>query len=241
LLRYQFRGSLFIIAKMIKKYFSFVLIFLMLYLYGIRCSKEEKPPDPVEDIEGNIYKTIKAGTQIWMAENLKTTKYNDGTDIPLVQDTEAWEENKTPGYCWYNNEETKYKDPYGALYNGYAVNTGNLCPTGWHVPSREEWQILRDFEGDTLKGGGKLREAGTAHWLSPNKGADNSSGFTALPAGIRYFEGSFASVLSYTAFWSSTETGTEDQWYTGLYFGDAAFTMDHKRKRQGFSVRCIKD
>ncbi len=214
---------------------------MALSILGLKCSKEESSPDPIKDIEGNTYKTVKIGTQVWMAENLKTTKYNDGTEIPLVTTPVDWNDLKAPGFCWYNNDEATYKDPYGALYNGYAVDTGKLCPAGWHVPAREEWQLLRDFLGDTIKGGGKLKEAGTTHWLSPNKGADNSSCFTALPAGIRYFEGTFASVLSYTCIWSSTETGIDDKWYIALYFGDASLIMDHRTKNHGFSVRCVKD
>jgi uncharacterized protein (TIGR02145 family) len=105
----------------------------------------------------------------------------------------------------------------------------------------EEWQALRNFAGDTLKGGGKLKEAGTGHWRTPNKGADNSLGFTALAGGFRYFNGSFASILNYTGFWSSTETGSQDQWFAGLYYGDASFTIDHRNKTYGFSVRCVKD
>ena len=100
---------------------------------------------------------------------------------------------------------------------------------------------MRDFLGDSLKGGGNLKEAGTAHWLSPNKGADNSSGLTALGAGIRYFEGTFASILSYTCIWSATQFAYDDGWYTGLYFNDSAFSIDHRNKKNGFSVRCLKD
>jgi len=94
----------------------------------------------------------------------------------------------TPGFCWYNNDSVSFKETYGALYNGYTINTWNICPAGWHVPEKQEWLTLRDFLGDSLTGGGKLKETGTSHWLSPNTGADNSSGFTALGGGIRYFE-----------------------------------------------------
>ena len=221
---------------------SYTLIFGALVILSMSCRKEEdKPPDPVTDIEGNTYKTVIIGTQVWMAENLKTTRYNDGTKISLITNDTSWRNRTAPAYSWYNNDEATYKDTYGALYNGYTVNTGQLCPTGWHVPAWEEWQQLITFLGDTIKGGGKLKEAGTTHWLTPNKGADNSSGFTALAAGIRYFEGSFSSVLYYTCFWSANEIGSNDEWYTGLYFGDAAVIMDHRSKNHGFSVRCIKD
>jgi uncharacterized protein (TIGR02145 family) len=176
-----------------------------------------------------------------MAENLKTTKFSDGTDIPLAQDPGEWGSLTTPGFCWYNNDPASFKDVYGAIYNGYTAVSGKLCPTGWHIPGKEEWLELRDFLGDSVSAGGKLKEQGGDHWLSPNKGADNVSSFTALPAGIRYFEGTFASISSYTSMWSSTETETNDEWYAALYFADASFTVDHRNKKHGFSVRCIKD
>ncbi|TAL63555.1 MAG: hypothetical protein EPN88_12055 [Bacteroidetes bacterium] len=229
------------IPKIKKVILAFSLICGAVIIFSISCKKEEKPPGTVTDSDGNIYKTVKIGTQIWMAENLKTTRFNDGTAIPLITDTTAWANLSTPGYCWYSNDEATYKNLYGALYNGYTVSDSNLCPTGWHVPSREEWQQLRTFLGDSITGGGKLKETGTDHWLSPNKGAKNSNGFKALPAGFRYFHGSFASVLSFTCIWSSTGTGTDDQWYIGLYSGEASFMMDHRNKTYGFSVRCTKD
>ena len=111
----------------------------------------------VADIDGNIYNTVKIGNQAWMAENLKTTKYNNGTEIPLIVDKPAWEALMTGGYCWYNNEDVN-KNIYGALYNWYAVNTGNLCPIGWHVPSYNEWDILAAYLGGVDIAGGKLKE-----------------------------------------------------------------------------------
>jgi uncharacterized protein (TIGR02145 family) len=205
------------------------------------CSKDEKDPDPVIDIEGNIYKTRKIGSQIWMAENLKATKFNDGVEITLTEDTHGWGSSSSPGYCWYFNDAGTFKDIYGALYNGYAVSQGNLCPAGWHIPAKQEWLTLREFLGDTAKAGGKMKETGTAHWLAPNKGADNSSGFNALPAGIRYLEGTFASESSYTSFWSFTEASSEEYWCTSLYFADAVLNIDHRNRKYGFSIRCIKD
>lgn len=224
-----------------KRISTYILLLAVFTLFFNGCKKENKPPDPLSDIEGNTYKTVKIGSQIWMAENLKTTSFKDGTDIPLITDANAWGNLTTPGYCWYNNDAASFKETYGALYNCYTVSTGNLCPAGWHVPEREEWQALRDFLGDSLTGGGKLKEAGIAHWLTPNKGADNSSGFTAVGAGIRYFEGTFTSVLSYTSLWTASGESNDDEWYAGLYFADATFIMDHRNKKHGFSVRCLKN
>lgn len=138
----------------------------------------------VKDIDGNKYKTIKIGTQIWLSENLKTTTYNDGTAIPLVKNYDAWAELSTQAYCWYNNDSTN-KEVYGALYNWYAVNTKKLCPEGWHVPSDEEWTELRTYLGDKGNAGLALKESGTSHWKSPNSDASNTTGFTGLPGGYR--------------------------------------------------------
>jgi uncharacterized protein (TIGR02145 family) len=221
---------------------SFIIYLGTLTLIVFSCTKEkEKPPGPVTDIDGNSYKTVKIGTQVWMAENLKTTLFNDGTLIPLVTNTDTWGNLSTPGYCWYNNDEDLNKNIYGALYNGYAVSSGILCPTGWHVPNLEEWQKLREYLGDTISGGSKMKETGISHWHTPNKGATNSSGFTALPAGIRYFEGTFSAETYYTGFWSSTETDSGEEWYLSLYYGETKVSIGYRIKKHGFSIRCVKD
>jgi uncharacterized protein (TIGR02145 family) len=137
----------------------------------------------VSDIDGNDYKTIQIGIQEWMAENLKTTKYNDGNSIPNVTDFIEWSDLITGVYCWYKNDASAYKATYGALYNWFTVSTGKLCPAGWHVPSDAEWTTLYGYLGGAGVAGGKLKETGTTHWISPNTGATNSSGFTALPGG----------------------------------------------------------
>jgi uncharacterized protein (TIGR02145 family) len=221
--------------------FLFSLVVGSFLLFLPRCSKSDSPPAPVTDVDGNVYMTVRIGEQIWMAENLKTTKLSDGTGISLVSDPAGWNELDTPGLCWYNNDGDSIKKIYGALYNFYAAASGNLCPAGWHVPSDDDWQKLRDFLGDTLTGGGRLKEDGTMHWETPNTGAVNNTGFTALPAGIRYFEGSFASLSYFTSFWSSTEYDNNKGWYFSLYYSDAAAQMNRTSKKDGLSVRCIKD
>jgi hypothetical protein len=128
-------------------FYSLILVGLVVLICN-SCKKEkDSPSNLVKDIDGNVYDTVTVGTQTWMVENLKTTRYNDGTAIPLVTKSVAWETLSTPGYCWYNNDESTYKAPYGALYNWYTVNTGKLCPTGWHVPGDSEWIVLIDFLG----------------------------------------------------------------------------------------------
>ena len=141
------------------------------------------PSNTVTDIDGNVYHTVKIGTQVWMVENLKTTKYNDGTPIPLVTANSSWAILTTPGYCFYNNDANVNKATYGAMYNWYIVNTGKLCPAGWHVPIDAEWTTLTNYLGSENAAGGKLKEFGISHWVTPNDGTTNSSGFTALPAG----------------------------------------------------------
>lgn len=215
-----------------------IILLLLATLLPFGCSKKETS-DPLTDIDGNIYQTVKIGSQVWMEENLKTTKLNDGTPIPLIKDNNEWNQLSGSGYCWYNNDESSFKNVYGALYNGYTAATGKVCPDGWHVPSVDEWETLADF-GEDLKAGGALKEAGTDHWLAPNKGGTNSSGFTALPAGLRYFEGTFASAGTFTGFWSAGESDNEI-YYAGLYHSSADVVIDHRNKKHGFSIRCLKN
>ena len=197
--------------------------------------------EQLTDADGNIYSTVIIGTQIWITENLKTTKYNDGTDIPLVTDNTEWASLTTPGYRWYNNDMGTYGDTYGALYNWYAVNTGKLCPEGWHVPTDEEWTILTDYLGGADIAGGKLKEAGTTHWESPNTGATNETGFTALPGGYCSNMGSFVLIGTHGNWWSSSEYMTNNGWKIGLVYNSSSVDSHGAIKIYGFSVRCIMD
>jgi uncharacterized protein (TIGR02145 family) len=195
----------------------------------------------MKDIDGNIYKTVKIGTQIWMAENLKTAKYNDGTTIPLVTDGTAWEKLNAPGYCWYNNDSVSNKKIYGALYNFYAVSTNKICPVGWHVPSDSEWEILFiDYlGGDMDLVYNKLDESGQTHWNHPDTKATNESGFTALPGGTRNEYGAFELIRESHGWWSSTGNSTSNFWGR---IEDAKYGIIYKSpKRKGCSIRCIKD
>ena len=191
----------------------------------------------VTDIDGNVYKTIQIGTQIWMAENLKTTKYRNGDPISNVTVDAAWTALDTGTYCWYNNDAITYKATYGAIYNWYTVNDSrNIAPTGWHVPSHAEWTTLTTYLGGESVAGGMLTETGTSHWSSPNLNATNSSGFTALPSGSRGNNGSFYDVGGW---WSSTEFTWSDAWYR--YLGGGYMYKDGTNKGDGLSVRCLKD
>ncbi|MCX6254507.1 MAG: fibrobacter succinogenes major paralogous domain-containing protein [Bacteroidia bacterium] len=199
----------------------------------------------ITDADGNIYNTITIGTQTWMKENLKTTRYINGTAIPLVTARFEWYYLTTPGYCWYDNNATN-KATNGALYNWYAVDAGsngnnNACPTGWHVPTDAEWATLITFLGGDSIAAGKLKETGMIHWQSPNTGATNETGFTALPGGGRDFDGAFYDIGSNGHWWSSTEfvTGGAWSWYMS-YDGSGGYRQG-RFEQDGFSVRCIKD
>jgi uncharacterized protein (TIGR02145 family) len=196
----------------------------------------------VMDIDGNAYDTISIGTQVWMKQNLKTTKLNNKTAITLVTDNSTWVALTTAAYCWNSNDETTYKSTYGALYNWYTVNTGKLCPSGWHVPSDGEWTILYNFLGGLNIAGGKLKEAGSDHWLSPNTGATNSSGFSGFAGGYRHeMDGSFNPNHDYGEWWSSTESNASNAYDRLLYFKDSNLRTNERGKKSGFSVRCLMD
>jgi uncharacterized protein (TIGR02145 family) len=198
-------------------------------------------PATVTDIEGNIYNLVRIGNQLWMAENLKTTKYNDGLAIPVETVDTLWNILTTPAYGWYNNSAAN-KDTYGALYNWYAVNTTRLCPAGWHVPTDAEWTILTTYLGGASVAGGKLKETGLSHWISPNTGATNVSGFTGLPGGLRRsFTGAFDAVGYTGAWWSDTQVDASRAWGRGLDYYYYDIQRPAADKVMGYSVRCVRD
>jgi len=189
----------------------------------------------ITDIDGNSYKTIQIGTQTWMAENLKTTSLTDGTAVPFILDATTWSKMTTPGYTWYNGDSLAY----GAMYNWHAVKTGRLCPDGWHVPTDAEWTVLTSYLGDLSVSGGKLKETGTLHWNTPNNGATNETGFTALPGGYRDYFGIFGSIKRIGYWWSSSEATSSDAWFRGMHFNYINADRSSSNKKSGFSVRCI--
>ena len=170
----------------------------------------------VTDTDGNVYHTVIIGEQVWMSENLKTTKYRNGNPIPKVSDGTTWSNHSIGAYCNYN----KYEDnstTYGRLYNWYAVNDSrNIAPTGWHIPSDAEWTTLTTYLGGECVAGGNLKETGITHWQSPNTGATNKTGFTALPGGYRHCNGDFFCMCRNASFWSSTEHNCNDARYRKL-------------------------
>jgi uncharacterized protein (TIGR02145 family) len=208
--------------------------------YGNEVSFTTKS-NTLQDIDGNNYNTVQIGTQIWMKENLKTTRYKDGSNIPLVSDNTSWSNLTSPGYCWYNNNASTFGGTYGALYNWYAAGTNKLCPDGWHVPTDTEWTALITFLGGQSVAGGKMKEQGTSHWFSPNFGATNTSGFTGLPGGFRYSDGTFGRLGEIADFWSYSENSASNAWDYGFDNIYEKINRDSDPKNGGFSIRCLKN
>jgi uncharacterized protein (TIGR02145 family) len=195
----------------------------------------------VKDIEGNTYSTIRIGAQVWMAENLRTTKYNDGTLITNVKDDATWKTLQSEAFCWYNNDDVTNKANYGALYNWYSINTQKLCPAGWHVPTDAEWTNLTNYLGGKNVAGGKMKDIGTNRWIRSDSSFTNSSGFTGLPGGYRRPLGNYFGISNYGYFWSSSEYYGTFSWSQYLQYDNGTTNRDYGDKRYGLSVRCIKD
>jgi len=224
----------------------YLLIITGLVIINNRCKKDNNTaPKPeletLNDIDSNHYHIVSIAAQTWMVENLKTTRYNDGTVIPFITDDAIWSGLTSPGYSWYDNDSISDKNTYGALYNWYAVNTGKLCPAGWHVPSDAEWSMLINNMGIDSVAGGKLIEEGSSHWQSNIPGATNESEFTALPGGYRGTSGTFFYKGLYCSFWSSTANDTISAWYRDMGGNTTEVERGTIDDRYGFSVRCIKD
>jgi uncharacterized protein (TIGR02145 family) len=197
--------------------------------------------DSVTDADGNVYHAVTIGTQTWTVENLKTTHYNDGTAIPNVTDNSTWNNLSTGAYCWYNNDSVTNKKTYGALYNWYAVNTGKLAPAGWHVPTDAEWDTLSAYFGGDHVSGGALKDTGTTYWKSPNTGATNRSGFSALPGGSRDYYDLFYYIGNCGYWWSATAYSASWAYYRFLSFNFSYLYSANFTKSCGFSVRLVRD
>lgn len=183
---------------------------------------------------------VKIGTQVWMLKNLDVTTYRNGDPVPKVTDSATWTNLTTGAYCYYKNDSATYAAIYGKLYNWYAVNDSRgLAPKGMHIPSDAEWDVLASYLGGTSVAGGKMKEAGLLHWSDPNSGATNSSGFTGLPGGKRYW-GGFVYMNGNGYWWSSSQfVGMGIYRYINYSYTDLNRTWDDSLN--GFSVRCIRD
>jgi len=230
-----------------------LVILFILFSSGCQTINEPVFGGTVSDVDGNLYHTVTIGNQTWMIENLRTTHYSDSSVIPMITDSAAWRNLKTPGYCWYNNDSVKYENTYGALYNWYAADTGLLAPTGWHIPTQADWTTLENNVSIYLYTSGSLSKilASSVSWLkSGNTGAignlftlNNSSGFNALAGGSRenYNKHSFNSIDTLGGWWSSTVKTDTSALCMTMKYNLSTVDRYYKHKWNGFSVRCIKN
>lgn len=197
----------------------------------------------INDYDGNVYNTVQIGNQLWMRENLKVTHYQNGDPIPIITATNLWMNAITHGRCYYNLDSASNKAVYGGLYNWHAVNDSrNVCPSGWHVPSDADWGTMEVALGtETISIGGNMKETGFAHWIAPNTGATNSSGFTALPGGQRDYNGMFNNMTNYGYFWTSTTGTLNSVIIRYLTYNDVNLHIDEYSPVSGFSIRCVCD
>jgi uncharacterized protein (TIGR02145 family) len=220
------------------RFFTFSLSLLVVLI----TSAQDTTKDTIKDIDGNVYHTIKIGNQRWMHENLKTTHYRDGSPISEVKDSAQWantSQSRMAAWCYYDNNAGN-NPTYGKLYNWYAVaDSHHLCPTGWHVPTDTEFNILTDYLGGDTVAGGKMKAK--TLWDAPNTGADNSSGYTALPAGGCGYGGTFNFLGDYGNFWSSTEDGSNSAWLRFLGCSSSHVDRVDGDEGSGLSVRCVGD
>lgn len=206
----------------------------------------------IYDIDNNKYRITEIGSQTWMADNLRVTRYNDGTPIPLITDGASWNTTNSGAYTWYTavnpiNNESRGADS-GALYNFYVVSDTNslsVCPVGWHIPTKLEWETLAVTLGGESVAGGKLKATGLAFWAEPNDFATNESGFNAVPAGKRLNSGVLTDELTSTSYWwSQTEFEGDPTllcYGTSVDYLAADLIITFYSKQDGHSIRCIKD
>ena len=196
----------------------------------------------VTDIDGNIYKTVTIANKVWMAENLRVTKFNDGTAIPRVTQSSSWNSLTTPAYTGFRN--STHPDtilPYGNMYNWYTVDTKKVCPTGWHVFTNAEWDAMIATLGPKSTAGNILKATGTKYWQAPNDKATNAVEFNALPSGYMYNYGSFQGLGTFAYWWSATEINTADASSMYVYDASTAVNQYDGTKTNGLSIRCVKD
>ncbi len=220
----------------------FAVLFISAFL---SCKKEDGGPitGSVKDNEGNEYLTVVIQDQEWISENLRVSKYNNGSSIPHVQNMEEWAKLESGAWCYHSDDDGKV---YGKLYNWYAVNDKRgICPKGWHVPTDKEWNIMiNEFKGIHLAGG-KLKSTATVpddhpRWINPNANATDEIEFSAVPGGIRTPDGEFKFLGSFGAYWTNSETHGENAWKYGMSYNDSKIYRHRRDKNYGYSVRCVR-
>lgn len=225
-----------------RTHFKVVLMLLCFALLVSGCKKTGDPeiPSTVTDVDGNVYNVVIIGDQGWMKENLKVTHYRDGAEIPNITGTTEWASLTTGAWAEYNNSAS-IGTTYGKFYNGFAVETGELCPVGWRVPTDEDWTELMDFLGGRSVAGGKIKQTGTTLWKDPNEGVTNSSGFTALPAGFRGPTDPFYQISEVALWWSSSSENNKLPYWIVAYTNNELIRNFPVPKVNGLTVRCIWD
>jgi uncharacterized protein (TIGR02145 family) len=194
------------------------------------------------DVDGHVYKTVTINGKVWMAENLRVTHLNDLAPIPYINNKTEWANKTGRAYCYdnYSDSVSAVAKTYGCLYNWFTVGTGKLAPKGWHVPNNKEWQALVDYLGGNQSAGAFMKEAGIVHWISPNTGANDEYGFTALPGGLNLYNGTFGYLGTRAYFWSADYSGT-NAYYLALLYNNKSATVTYTDKNAGVSIRCVKD
>jgi len=200
------------------------------------------PGDVVVDVDGNAYRTVTIGAQVWLAENLRVVHYRDRTAILGVAGREEWSWARMGMYCPPERDPLASEEAYGLLYNFRAVADGRgLCPEGWHVPTAAEWRALIAYLGGDETAGAKMKETRSGLWRTPLPGSTNESGFSALPAGGRGLLGGAGEAGYYATWWSSTSSDATYAWHWGLYPDKHGIRSNPGHKASGFSVRCVQD
>jgi len=197
--------------------------------------------ETVTDIDGNIYHSVVIGEQEWLMENLNVSRFRNGDIIPNITDNTAWvNATNTIARCYYNNDSTQYANPYGAMYNLVTViDSRNISPVGWHVATDAEWQTLKAYLGGSAVAGGQMKETGEVHWAATNS-ADNSSGFTAVPNGIRVWDGSFEGIGTKASWWASGPKQLMAPFYQ-VFYNMTSLSGSSINRVDGMAVRCVKD
>lgn len=214
---------------------------IIVFLCGVFTTvSAQKAGESAKDVDGNIYESVVIGTQTWLTENLKSTRYDDATEIKEMKDNGEWAKATAPGFCWYNNDAAN-KDEYGALYNWHVIKNGNICPKGWHVPTDAEWTTLETFVGGSAQAALMLKEKGTQHWKSTSDAVGDTYNFSAIAAGFRNSDGNFTYQLSDCCFWTATPSTPTYAHNRSFSYYDKGINSRDIQRTNGYSIRCVKD
>jgi len=218
-----------------------ILAGFVVFLNILAACKKTEDNSTLTDFDGNSYKTVVIGGQTWMAENLKTTRYNDGSQIPCIRSNNAWKTAYSPAYCWYDNDSLANMNAYGALYSLYTINSSKICPAGWHIPTDAEWTGLFTYLDNETLASNKLKETGVTHWRGTSDVVTNETGFTALPGGYRAADGSFSGKTWYGYWWIANEGATDHGSAICMSYESGQIYRVGETALNAISVRCIKN